>query len=70
MHPVEKMTIFVSAVNKTGELEDIFIHDQRSDERDLTYVATKAVLVKDNKIVEKFDSWFKKIKKTKINAKK
>ena len=49
MHPVEKMTIFVSAVNKTGELEDIFIHDQRSDERDLTYVATKAVLVKDNK---------------------
>ncbi len=48
MHPVPKMTIFVSVVNNKGELEDIFIHDQRSIERDLTYVAKKAVLVKKN----------------------
>ena len=46
LHPAPNMTIFVSAVNNKGELEDIFIHDQRSKERDLTYVATRAVLVK------------------------
>ena len=47
LHPAPKMTIFVSSVNKNGELEDIFIHDQRSQERDLTYVATRAALVKE-----------------------
>lgn len=47
LHPVKNMTIFVSSVNSNGELEDIFIHDQRSSERDLTYIATKAVLVKE-----------------------
>ena len=49
LHPVDKMTIFVSSVNSLGELEDIFIHDQRSEERDITYIATKAVLVKEKK---------------------
>ncbi|MFL2810604.1 MAG: LptF/LptG family permease [Paracoccaceae bacterium] len=48
LHPVKNMTIFVSSVNTNGELEDIFIHDQRSKDRDLTYVATRAVLVKEN----------------------
>jgi len=47
LHPVKNMTIFVSSVNSNGGLEDIFIHDQRSSERDLTYIATKAVLVKE-----------------------
>ena len=45
LHPVENMTIFVSSVNSNGEFQDIFIHDQRSNERDLTYIATRAVLV-------------------------
>ena len=48
LHPVPNMTIFVSSVNTNGELEDIFIHDQRSKDRDLTYVATRALLVKEN----------------------
>ena len=47
LHPVDNMTIFVSSVNSLGELEDIFIHDKRSEERDLTYIATKAVLVRE-----------------------
>ena len=49
LHPVENMTIFVSSVNSNGEFQDIFIHDQRSNERDLTYIATRAVLVKEKK---------------------
>ena len=48
LHPVKNMTIFVSSVNTNGELEDIFIHDQRSKDRELTYIATRAVLVKEN----------------------
>jgi len=48
LHPVDNMTIFVSSVNSLGELEDIFIHDKRSEERDLTYIATKAILVKED----------------------
>jgi len=48
LHPVPNMTIFVSSVNTNGELEDIFIHDQRSKDRDLTYVAKRALLVKEN----------------------
>ena len=47
LHPVDNMTIFVSSVNSLGELEDIFIHDERSVERDLTYIAAKAVLVRE-----------------------
>ena len=47
LHPIKNMTIFVSSVSPQGELEDIFIHDQRSKERVLTYIATKAVLVKE-----------------------
>ena len=47
LHPVENMTIFVSSVNSNGEFQDIFIHDQRSNERDLTYIATRAVLVRE-----------------------
>jgi lipopolysaccharide export system permease protein len=48
LHPADDITIFVSSVNSLGELEDIFIHDKRSEERDLTYIATKAVLVREN----------------------
>ena len=47
LHPVENMTIFVSSVNPNGEFQDIFIHDQRSNERDLTYISTRAVLVRE-----------------------
>ena len=47
LHPVENMTIFVSSVNSNGEFQDVFIHDQRSNERDLTYIATRAVLVRE-----------------------
>ena len=47
LHPVENMTIFVSSINSNGEFNDIFIHDQRSNDRDLTYIATRAVLVKE-----------------------
>ena len=49
LHPVDNMTIFVSAENSLGELEDIFIHDERSEEYDLTYIAAKAILVREKK---------------------
>lgn len=46
LHPTDDITFFVSDVQDDGSLVDIFLHDQRSDTRDLTYTAHKAVLLR------------------------
>ncbi|MCA8869018.1 MAG: LPS export ABC transporter permease LptF [Rhodobacteraceae bacterium] len=44
LHPSENVTFFVRDVLDDGSLEDIFLHDQRPQGRDITYTADKAIL--------------------------
>lgn len=46
LHPTDDITFFVSNVQDDGSLVDIFLHDQRSGTRDMTYTAHKAVLLR------------------------
>jgi len=48
VHPSEDVTFFVRKVEKDGSLVDIFLFDQRPDQRDLTYTAHKAVLLRSD----------------------
>lgn len=44
LHPAEDVTFFVREIGTDGSLVDIFLYDQRPDDRDITYTAHKAVL--------------------------
>jgi len=44
IHPIANVTFFVREVTNNGSLLNIFLFDQRSSERDVTYTANKAVL--------------------------
>ncbi|NOX39966.1 MAG: LptF/LptG family permease [Alphaproteobacteria bacterium] len=57
VHPSQDVTFFVRKVSKDGSLVDIFLFDQRPDQRDITYTAHKAVLLKsdDNARLVMFD---------------
>ncbi len=47
LHPSENTTFFVREIRPDGSLIDIFLHDQRDDDRDVTYTASRALLVKN-----------------------
>lgn len=46
LHPADGVTFFASKVEPDGSLTDIFMHDQRARNRDVTYTAHRAVLVR------------------------
>jgi lipopolysaccharide export system permease protein len=48
LHPSENVTFFVGAVNDDGSLVDIFLHDQRAEQRDVTYTANKSVFLRND----------------------
>jgi lipopolysaccharide export system permease protein len=47
LHPSDNVTFFVGEVSEDGSLVDIFLHDQRTQGRDVTYTAHKAVLFRN-----------------------
>lgn len=44
LHPSDNVTFFVQKVESDGSLVDIFLYDQRSANRNITYTAHKAIL--------------------------
>ncbi len=48
LHPAPGITFFVRSIDDSGALFDIFIHDQRLEERVSTYSAQRAALIKDD----------------------
>lgn len=47
LHPVKGITIFIEESSKAGEIEGLFLHDQRDSGIPTTYSAEKALLVQD-----------------------
>lgn len=45
LHPADGVTFFVRDVGDDGSLNDIFLHDRRLHQRDLTYTASKAIVL-------------------------
>lgn len=45
LHPAERVTLYIREITPQGELRDIFLRDARSPEQDITYTATRALLV-------------------------
>ena len=46
MHPATGVTIYIREITQLGELRDIFLSDNRSDEQSTTYTARSALLVR------------------------
>lgn len=49
MHPSRGITIFIEESSKAGEIEGLFLHDQRNPAFPTTYSAEKALLLQDEK---------------------
>lgn len=47
MHPAKGITIFIEKSSKAGEIENLFLHDQRDNLLPVTYSAEKALLLQD-----------------------
>lgn len=47
LHPSDNVTFFVREIDPEGGLLDIFLHDQRPQEQDVTYTAHKAILFRN-----------------------
>jgi lipopolysaccharide export system permease protein len=47
IHPVSGVTIFVRDASRSGEMEGLFLHDQRDAENPATYVARRALVLDD-----------------------
>lgn len=47
LHPLSGLTLFISGVGQAGEMEGIFLNDQRDPNRVVTYSAERALLVRD-----------------------
>jgi len=48
LHPSENVTFFVREITDDGALTDLFLHDQRDGDRDVTYTAHKALLFRQD----------------------
>lgn len=47
LHPMKGLTLFIGATDRTGEMRNVFLHDQREPARPITYSAEMAVLLRD-----------------------
>lgn len=47
IHPMGGLTLFIQETGVGGEMEGIFLNDQREAERPVTYTAERAILVRD-----------------------
>lgn len=48
IHPVDGITIYIKDSSKSGEIDGLFLHDQRDFANPVTYSATQALLLQDN----------------------
>jgi lipopolysaccharide export system permease protein len=48
MHPTRGLTVYVRDISETGELEGVFLSDDRAPQRTTTYTATRAFLVRSD----------------------
>lgn len=48
IEPVYGVTFYIRTISPTGELQDIFLSDTRSDSEHITYTAARAFLVRDS----------------------
>lgn len=46
VHPAEGMTLYIRTIAGSGELRDVYLHDSRDPERQVTYTATESRLVR------------------------
>lgn len=46
VHPAEGMTLYIRSIAGSGELQDVYLHDNREPARQITYTATRARLVR------------------------
>ncbi len=47
LEPVQGVTVYLRGVGAEGELLGVFVHDERDPEREVTYTAGRALLVRD-----------------------
>lgn len=47
LHPLSGLTLFITSTTQAGEMEGIFLNDQRDPERPVTYSAERALLLRD-----------------------
>ncbi|NNF23394.1 MAG: LPS export ABC transporter permease LptF [Rhodobacteraceae bacterium] len=45
VHPADDLTLYIREITPQGELRDIFLRDTRSEEQDVIYTATRALIV-------------------------
>ena len=50
MHPVGGVTLYIREIAQTGELQDIFVSDDRTQGRTTTYTARRALLVRGDTV--------------------
>lgn len=48
LHPLGGLTLFIAGVGRAGEMEGLFLNDQRDPSRVITYSAERARLVRDD----------------------
>jgi lipopolysaccharide export system permease protein len=49
IHPVKGITLYIRQISPAGELEDLFLSDERSPDQMFTYTARKALILKSEK---------------------
>jgi lipopolysaccharide export system permease protein len=47
LEPAEGVTVYLRGTGATGELLGVFVHDERDPDREVTYTAERALLVRD-----------------------
>ncbi len=46
VHPGDGMTLYIREITGSGELQDVYLHDNRDQARQVTYTATESLLVR------------------------
>ncbi|HSF64935.1 MAG TPA: LPS export ABC transporter permease LptF [Paracoccaceae bacterium] len=52
MHPARGITFYIRAISDTGELQDVFLADDRNDSARMVYTARRALIVRDEAAAE------------------
>ncbi len=50
LHPVEGLTIFIRETNDEGQMRGLFLHDQRTPARPVTYTAERALFLRSGDV--------------------
>lgn len=50
IHPADGLTVFIREANERGQMNGLFLHDERDPEKPVTYTAEKALLLRDGPV--------------------